>query len=222
MSEENEEVSVEDVMQELNKLKANNEQLIAEKRRMSEKMNSMEEGKKQLLDKMKTAEEKRLIEAGDFDSLVQMKSQQALQAKDDALRNTEKQLDELKRQNETMYIGSLARDAASQSGVRPEAAEEVQLIVRERFRLVDGKLIGFDINGNELLNDKGSQMSINEYIQSLAPTKSYLFSPTQGAGAHGANGGASYSGQKRSEMTTEQKSAAVKRLGQEGYLNIPY
>ena len=219
MSEENEEVTMDEVMQELNALKSNNEKLVAEKRRMSEKMNSMEEGKKQLIDKMKTAEEKRLIEAGDFDSLVQMKSQQALQAKDDALRDAERKLDEITRQNEAMHIGSLARDAAIQSGVRPEAAEEVQLIVRERFKNIDGKMVGFDTKGNELLNQKGEQMGISEYIQSLAPTKSYLFSPTQGGGAPGANGNAP-TGVKRSDMTTEQKSAYVAKHGQDAFLNL--
>jgi hypothetical protein len=221
MSEENsEEPTVEDVMKELNAVKAKNEQLIGINKRISEKMEGMEEGKKQLIDKMKTAEEKRLIEAGDFDSLVQMKSQQALQAKDDMLRDFERKYEDTRRENERMQIGSMARQAAIMSGVRPEAQDEIELLARERFRMVDGKLQGFDQAGNELFTEKGEPMTIEGYIQSLAPTKSYLFNQKQGGGAMGGNGSAP-SGIKRSDMTTEQKSAYVAKHGQDAFLNLP-
>ena len=86
--------------------------------------------------------------------------------------------------------------------------------------MVDGKLQGFDPSGNELLNEKGEPMGIQQYIQSLAPTKGYLVSQKQGAGATGSNGSAP-SGIKRSDMSTEQKSAYVAKHGQDAFLNLP-
>ena len=214
-----EEASTDDLMKEIDALKAKNEQLIGINKRMSEKMDQMEHGKKELLEKMQTDEERRLIERGDFDALVTMKSQQALQAKDDALREIERKFDRADRELEQMKIGSMAREAAIMSGIRPEAQEEVMLMVRDRFKMKDGSLVGFDSTGNELLNSKGEVMGISEYIQSMAPSKSYLFNDAKGAGATGGRSAAA--GIKRSDMTMEQKSEFVAKHGQDAFLNLP-
>ena len=218
MAEESE-VSIEDVQQELHALKSKNEQLVSEKRRMSEKMDAMESGKKELLEKMQTDEERRLIERGDFDALVTMKSQQVISAKDEALRETEKRYADTARELEALKIGNIARDAAMMAGIRPEAQEEAMLIVRERFKMKDGGLVGYDVSGNEMLNDKGELMGITEYLQSLASTKSYLFNQQQGSGSRGGRTVAQ--GLKRSDMTMEQKSEFVAKHGQDAFMNLP-
>jgi hypothetical protein len=148
-----------------------------------------------------------------------MKSQQALQAKDDALREIERKYDTAARDLEQMKIGSMAREAAIMSGIRPEAQEEVMLMVRDRFRMQDGGLVGFDSAGKELLNSKGEVMGISEYIQSMAPGKGYLFNDAKGAGATGGRSAAA--GMKRSDMTMQQKSEFVEKHGQEAFLNLP-
>ena len=73
--DEETEVTVEDLQRELSAVKSKNEQVIGINKKLSDKLDSMESGKKELLEKMQTDEERRLIERGDFDALVQMKSQ---------------------------------------------------------------------------------------------------------------------------------------------------
>ena len=201
------------------KLAQKNQQLLGLNKKMAEKMDTMDASNQQLLEKMKGEEERRLIENGDIDSVVNMRSQNALAAKDEKIRELEMNFERSQRRIDELTITDMARDAAIASGILPQATEEVRLLVGSYYRVEDGKPIGYR-NGEEMLNEKGENLSMGEFIQSLAATKPYLFSKTAGAGAQGRRGEAT--GAKRSEMSMEQKSSYVEQHGQEAYERLPW
>jgi hypothetical protein len=153
--------------------------------------------------------DKKLLDAGKVDELVQgrigsMKTEYEtkLQEQANALTVTSRQL-------ESLLIDSAIRSAATPAEgpqVLPTAIEDVLLRAKTVFRLVDGVATPIDSKGQVIYGANGTDvMSISEWMKSLHKNATHLFQGSKGGGAPtltGRHGGDS------STMSATQKIAA--------------
>lgn len=131
--------------------------------------------------------DKKLIDAGKVEELLaervgamKVDYEKTLKAEQDAKSALTKQL-------EGLVIDNAIRDAATKSGVRATAVDDVLLRGRALYRLQEGKAVPMD--GDKVLFGKsGDPMPIEEWVSGLTEKAPHLFEPSQGGGARNGAG----------------------------------
>jgi uncharacterized cupin superfamily protein len=86
---------------------------------------------------------------------------------------------------ETAKISAAITSAAA-GAVKPQYQELVERLVRENVRLIDGQVQVVDAQGEPQFSQKGTPMTVAEYVDTLRPTYSDLFLSASGGGASGS------------------------------------
>ena len=158
-------------------------------------------------------EEQELIEKGEIDKLVGLRTNEMRRQYEEQIANLTKTNEVNTRQLETLTIDNAVRDHAIKLGVQPTAVDDVLLRAKTVFKLHEGKPTPFDKDGQVVYGKDGQNaMNIGEYIGGLKETAPHLFVPSTGSGAQnhgnpaGGNGG-------NANLSPTQKIAAGLRAG---------
>jgi len=142
----------------------------------------------ELREKAEKERTKKLIAADKVDELVAERVNAAKAGFDKQYKGLEDEKRKLSIQLEGLLIDNAVRDAASKSGVRAGAVDDVLLRARQVFKVVDGKAVAFD-GDKQLFGSTGDPLTVPEYITSkLTEAAPHLFEQSQGSGARKAEG----------------------------------
>ncbi len=143
-----------------------------------------------LISRAQKEKDKKLIDAGKVDELVEQRVAAMRADNDKIMKALTAERDGAKTQLEGLLIDGALRDAAAKAGVRPTAIDDVLLRGRQTFKVVDGKAAAF--KGDEQLFGKDSQpLNVAEWVGGLSEAAPHLFEPVaSGAGSKGVVPGA--------------------------------
>lgn len=158
----------------------------------------------ELLTLAKKQEEKKLIDAGEIDKVVEQRVAEMKSTYETQLSTLSEKNMVAQRQLESLLIDNAVRDAAIKSGVQPTAVDDVLLRAKVSFQIKDGSAVPVDSQGNIVYGKDGSTpMSVTDWTAGLKKQAPHLFLGSQGGGA----GGSSRQGLDTSKMTPAQKIA---------------
>lgn len=149
---------------------------------------------------------------------------------DAATREKDAEAARLKSELTRERIGARIRSTAS-GKVVSTAIEDVVNAGMAIFREDEsGKYAAFDVYGERLLGKSGEDLGFDEWVEQRRTDRPHWFGNAGGSGNQGGGAGHQGSGQsgqrprpkKRSEMTPQEKAAAISELGSDGYLALPY
>lgn len=133
-----------------------------------------------LNDKAEKERTKKLIDAGKVDEIVAERVNAAKAGFDKQLETVNTTNATLNKQLEGLLIDNAVREAATKSGVRPTAVDDVLLRSRQVFKVMDGKAVAFD-GDKQLYGSTGDPLTVSEYIGGkLAEAAPHLFEASQG------------------------------------------
>ena len=188
----------------LDEFRANNIQL----KQALEKFDGIDPTKyKELMDREAKLKEKKLIDAGDIDKVVEerVKSMRA---------EYDKQLEGLKKNNEAansqlsaLLIDSTVKSAAVTLGVVPTALDDVILRAKSTFQVKDGQVLAVNEKGEIRYGKDGTTpLTIADWTKDLKTSAPHLFEGVRGSNAPGNRGGSGHT--DVSKMTSTQKISA--------------
>jgi hypothetical protein len=146
---------------------------------------------REMKEKAEKQRTKQLIAADKVDELVAERVNAAKAGFEKQSKVLEDDKRKLNIQLEGLLIDNAVRDAATKSGVRSGAVDDVLLRARQVFKVVDGKAVAFD-GDKQLFGSTGDPLTVPEYISGkLVEAAPHLFEPSQGSGARKAEGSSS-------------------------------
>ncbi len=171
---------------------------------------------KALKQKMKELEEKKLIDAGKIDELVNKKALEIKQSFEGELQKLQKEREKLEKQSST-YREKLARtiiDSEVQKAVlsiakpRQGAINDILLRAKTIWKITDdGSPMPLGPDGKVIKTENGP-LSFKEWAENLVNEAPYLFEGSGGGGGHGGNGG----GGRPKTISRHDKEAFLKNL----------
>lgn len=142
----------------------------------------------ELLNLAKKTEEKKLIDAGEIDKIVESRVNEMKTNYETEIKKLSDQSSIAQRQLESLLIDNSVRDAALKSGVQPTAVEDVILRAKTTFKLQNGSAVPVDSQGNVIYGKDGSTpMSVVDWTTGLKKQAPHLFMESQGGGAKGSS-----------------------------------
>jgi hypothetical protein len=152
------------------------------------------------------ADEKKLIDAGELDKVVEQRVGQMRTTYDTEIEKLTRANTSAQRQLESLLIDSAVRDAAIKSGVQPTAIEDVLLRAKSTFQIKEGAPVPIDSAGVTIYGKDGSTpMTIADWTVGLKKQAPHLF---QGSTGGGAGGSGKLSMDATSKMSPNQKITA--------------
>lgn len=160
----------------------------------------------EMLDNERKIAEKKLIDAGDIDGLVNQRTATMKQTYDGTITNLTKNLDTATRQLETLLIDNTVREQAAKVGVAATAVDDVLLRAKTVFKVEEGRPVAKDSSGNLIYGKDGnSSLSVPEWISGLKEQAPHLFIPSTGSGSNTQH---NRIGPDPAKMTAQQKISA--------------
>lgn len=148
------------------------------------------------------ADEKKLIDAGELDKVVEQRVGQMRTTYDSEIEKLTKANTLAQRQLESLLIDNAVRDSAIKSGVQPTAVDDVLLRAKATFQIKDGVPVPMDSTGNAIYGKDGATpMSIADWTVGLKKQAPHLFQGSSGGGASGSRQSADATG----KMSSNQK-----------------
>lgn len=169
--------------------------------------------------------DKKLIEAGQVDQLVEERVDKMKSEYETQLGGYKTQTEQLQTQLAKLVVDNALTEAAAKAGVRTTALEDIMLRGRNVFRMKDGSAVPMD--GDKVIYGKDgvTPMSMPEWLGELAARAPHLFNPSNGGGAqgnHGNNGGGASSVRSRADLkTAADKAKYIGDHGMQQYLELP-
>lgn len=128
--------------------------------------------------------EKKLIDAGDIDGLVNQRVSTMKRDYDKQIKELSDQLGLSTRQLETLLIDNTVRAHASTIGIAPTAVDDVLLRAKSIFKVKDGKPQALDSNGQVIYGKDGSTpLEVKDWISGLKEQAPHLFMGSSGSGS---------------------------------------
>ena len=144
----------------------------------------------ELLALAKKQDEKKLIDAGDLDKVVEQRVGEMKSTYETQLQTLTQENSVAKRQLEALLIDNAVRDAALKSGVQATAVDDVLLRAKATFQIKEGNAVPVDAQGNVVYGKDGtSPMSVADWTTGLKKQAPHLFQGSQGGGAQGSGKG---------------------------------
>ena len=199
--------------QRLDEFRETNRTLKSQLDQVQEQMKKFEgvdlETYQKLLEEQDKARGKKLLEEGDVEKLVNERVTKVVSKKDQELQEREQRINGLESQLSTLLIDNELKDVAIRAGVLETAVPDVIMRGRQQFRLMDGKAVAVDQQGNKIYGDDGvSPLTMNEWITSLKSNATHLFKPSSGGDAPGSFRRPPSGNRDNSEMSSTDKIAA--------------
>lgn len=153
-----------------------------------EKFKNVDPAKYQeLMSIQRQIEEKKLIDAGKIDEVVEQRVNTMRSTYDEQVNNLKESNNTLTRQLETLIIDNNVRDQAIKNGVLPSAVDDVLLRAKTTFKVQEGQAVALDAKGQVIYGKDGSTpKGISEWLTELKTAAPHLFQPSDGVGARGS------------------------------------
>lgn len=162
----------------------------------------------QALDKLEGEEDRKLIEEGKLEEVVERRTRAAIQAyvdkldaKDKAYKDLEKKYSETRNHLGRRTLEQAAQLQINELGLRPQAGSLTDILsrVRSTFQMSgEDKFEAKDENGEPLYGEDGSPLTLTEYIRDhLAQKATHLFQAAKGGDASGNDSGRGTPGGQR-------------------------
>jgi len=190
-----------DGLEDVSALRANNQKLVEEKRKLQEKYKAFENidpaKAAEALDKLRKIEEKQLLDSGEVEKVIENRT--TLMKKDhegriEAMTTASKKLEEdnkklLVQLNEAVVVRGIQDAVNSVGQPRKEALEDIISRGMRTWQLGDdSKPIPRDSAGNIMYGKDGkAPMTMHEWAQSLMESAPHLWTEPKGGGARGSN-----------------------------------
>lgn len=205
-------------------IKKNRDELMKEKKALQEQLEAMKdlgdpEKIKEALAKIREIEEKKLIDAGEIDKLLEARTENMRKDFESKLGTSHKALDEanaqaakLKERLNREVIDARVLEAANQAGMpRPEAMADILSRGRGVWQVdEEGNPVPMNADGTVILGpDAKNPLTIKEWAAQLSQSAGHLFMPSTGGGSKGSKTGKSgYSSEELDAMSPSQMMAA--------------
>jgi hypothetical protein len=139
------------------------------------------------LDAKRKLDEGELLKRGDVDTILQPRLAPVLKRATDA----ETALAAANARLVELQVNQAALAAAGKRGLRPTAAPDLAQRARQVFKLVEGKVVGFEADGQtpKVGKDGVTPLSIDAWVDGLVTDAPHLFETNSGGGAVGSSAG---------------------------------
>lgn len=155
----------------------------------------------------KQLDEKKLIDAGQFDKVIEQRVAEMKKNFDQVQADLTEKLSKSNRQLEVLIVDNEVRTAATKVGILPSAVDDVLLRAKQIYKVDAGAAVPKNEKGETIFGKDGTNpMPITEWIGGLKETAVHLFQPSQGGGAGG--GGPGKGVVQTANMSPTQKIAA--------------
>lgn len=177
----------------------------------------------QLKEEARKIRDKKLIDAGKLDELVEERVQE-MRSKLTGERDTESnRAKTLAARLETVLIDNEIAKVAVAAGCVETALDDIIYRGRQVFRLHNDVVTPMD--GDKILYsaDGSTPLSIKDWLSGLSSKAPHLFKQSQGGGANGGGrqGGATTINKKSELKTAAAKAQFITEHGREAYLDLP-
>lgn len=173
----------------LDEFRTNNIKLLKEIDSLKDKFGSIDLDQYQkLLDEHNQNRDKKLIEEGKIDELVEARVAEMKKATERQISDLTGERDGLASQLSVLVVDNQLQTEAVKAGVLDTALPDVLARGRNVFRVENGKAVPY--NGDDVVygKDGSTPMSMGEYLGNLAEDAPHLFKKSSGSGAGGGAG----------------------------------
>lgn len=189
----------------LDEFRSNNVKLMKEMESLATKFEGIDiDNYKEMSEQQEKMRNKKLIDAGKIDELLEEKTKQMRETHNKEIHKTSEVNQSLQDQLAKLVIDNAVRDSATKAGVVDTGMEDILLRSKSVFSLVEGKAVPTDNQGNTIYGHGTTDpMSVNEWVKSQMDVAPHLFKSSNGAGSsHGT----------RSKGTTQKDMSAIQKL----------
>lgn len=186
----------------INGLKAKNEELITEKRKLQEQYADFKEFDKDTLknyiNRLKSDEEARLIAEGKVDEVINRRTERMRESYQNQIvenqslaKDWQKKYSDLENAFNNTRIDAAIRDAAMAANVVPTAIDDIIVRGRQSFEIVDGKLISKDPYTNDIRigSDGKSPYNAHDFLSDLKKVAPHFWPQSTSGGFSGSSPG---------------------------------
>jgi hypothetical protein len=161
---------------------------------------------KEMSEKERKIAEKKLIDAGDVDKLVELRVAAMRTEHENTLKTTVGERDAANTRLSSVLIDSAVKSSAIAIGVVPTAVDDVVLRAKATFQVKSGDVVAHDAKGNIIYGKDGqTPLTVDDWVKGLKTSAPHLFEGMKGSGAPG--GRTSTNGMDTSKMSSTQKIA---------------
>lgn len=145
---------------------------------------------RKLVDQENKRKERKLIDAGDVDKVVEQRVAAMRTEYDGKLTESTKTIEALNGKLSSVLIDSAVKSASVATGVVPTAVDDVVLRAKATFQVKGADVVAVDAKGNVIYGKDGTTpLSIDEWVKDLKKSAPHLFEGMRGSGANGNRGG---------------------------------
>ena len=144
----------------------------------------------ELMELQRQRQEKELIDKGEVDQVIEGRVKAMKAQYDTEISTRDTSISQMTRQLESLLIDNTVRTAATKTGVRPEAVDDVLLRAKTVFSIKEGKVVALDGEGKIAYGKDGTTpLGIEEWSTGLKTTAPHLYLGSTGGGGSGSGGG---------------------------------
>jgi len=172
----------------LDEFRSNNVKLMKEMETLASKFEGIDvDNYKEMSEQQEKMRNKKLIDAGKIDELLEEKTKQMRETHNKEIHKTTEVNQSLQDQLAKLVIDNAVRDSATKAGVVDTGMDDILLRSKSVFSLVEGKAVPTDNQGNTIYGHGTTDpMSVNEWVKSQMDVAPHLFKSSNGAGSsHG-------------------------------------
>lgn len=195
----------------LNEFRDNNkakDSEIAELRAAMEPFKDLDPEKyRQMQEQARLLEEKKLIDAGEIDPIVEARMKPVVAKKDETIQALTNELETSNKTLSRLLIEDRGLEKLVAKGLQPDMVKMAKTISNEYFAIKDGKTIAVDADGQPRYEDDGiTPMQINDsWADRIKAEHPSMFIPPSGGDANDSNSGRRAGNQDTANMTAVQK-----------------
>lgn len=172
----------------LDEFRSNNVKLMKDMESLTTKFEGIDvDAYADMVSKQEKLNNKKLIDAGKIDELLDEKTKSMREVHNKELSKTNEVNQSLQNQLAKLVIDNAVRDSATKAGVVDTGMDDILLRSKSVFSLKDGKAIPTDNAGNTIFGHGTSEpMTVSEWVNAQQDVAPHLFKSSSGSGsAHG-------------------------------------
>jgi len=165
--------------------------------------------------------DKKMIDAGKVDELVDERVREALGAKDEDIKQRDDEIAKRDTLLDRVFLDNAIIVAAKEGRVRAEAVSIVVSMAKEAGWKRDGeKVVLKDAEGRVVYGKDSDPKTAAEWIESLAESQPFLFEESKGSNSEHQNVPPGTPTKSKAKWSNEEKAAYIKKNGSAAYLAI--
>ena len=189
----------------LDEFRSNNVKLMKEMESLNTKFEGIDvDAYADMVSKQEQLNNKKLIDAGKIDELLDEKTKSMREVHNKELNKTNEVNQSLQNQLAKLVIDNAVRDSATKAGVVDTGMDDILLRSKAIFSLKDGKAVPTDASGNTIFGHGTSEpMTVNEWVNAQMDVAPHLFKTSSGGGSSHNN---------RVKGSTQQGLSSIEKL----------